>query len=160
MAATLVWKLTGGAANADPNASIGGVRSSVSLSGTALNNLFDDVSPSEASAGDTEYRAIDLVNTGDAASAGTVVYMSTETTSAGTALDMGIEASPINSTMSIAGESIAPAGVSFAHYTSGSKLSLPAIAAGSCCRVWFKRIVGASTGNLANDQGTFTIEYA
>ena len=160
MAATLVWKLTGGAANADPNASLGGVRSSVSLSGTALNNLFDDVAPGEASAGDTEYRAIDLVNTGDAASAGTVVYMSTETTSTGTALDMGIEASPINSTLSIVDESTAPAAVSFAHYTSASKLSIPAIAAGSGCRVWFKRIVGASTGNLANDQGTFTVEYA
>lgn len=160
MAANLVWKLTGGASNSDPNASLGGTPSSVSLSGTALNNLFDDVSPSEASAGDTEYRAIDLVNTGDAASAGTVVYMSTETTSTGTALNMGIEASPINSTLSIVNESTAPAGVSFAHYTSGSKLSLPAIAAGSRCRVWFERIVGASTGNLANDQCTFTVEYA
>ena len=160
MAATLVWKLTGGAANADPNASLGGTRSSVSLSGTALNNLFDDVSPAESSAGDTEYRALDLYNSGDATAGGVVVFMSTETASSGTSLDFGVDASPINSNLSVVDESTAPAGVSFSHYTTGSKLSLPDIAASGGCRVWFKRIVGASTGNLNPDQGAFTAEYA
>lgn len=160
MAAILVWRLTGGASNSDPNASLGGVRSSNALSATALNNLFDDVSPAESAAGDTEYRALDLYNSGDATAGGVVVYMSTETTSAGTQLDFGIEASPINSTLSIADESTAPAAVSFSRYTSGSKLSLPDIAASSGCRVWFRRVVGAATANLNPDQGTFTVEYA
>lgn len=160
MAATLVWQLTGGASNSDPNASLGGVRSSNALSATALNNLFDDVSPAESSAGDTEYRALDVYNSGNATAGGVVVYMSTETTSSGTQLDFGIEASPINSSLSIAGESAAPAGVSFSHYTTGSRLSLPDIAAGSGCRVWFRRVVGAATPNLNPDQGTFTVEYA
>ena len=160
MAAILVWRLTGGASNSDPNASLGGVRSSNALSATALNNLFDDVSPAESAAGDTEYRALDLYNSGDATAGGVVVFMSTETTSSGTQLDFGIEASPINSSLSVANESTAPAGVSFAHYTSGSKLSLPDIAASSGCRVWFRRVVDAGAANLNPDQGTFTAEYA
>lgn len=160
MAATLVWRLTGGASNSDPNASLGGVRSSNALSATALNNLFDDVSPAESAAGDTEYRALDLYNSGDATAGGVVVFMSTETTSSGTQLDFGIEASPINSSLSVVNDSTAPAGVSFSHYTSGSKLSLPDIAASSGCRVWFRRVVGAATANLNPDQGTFTAEYA
>lgn len=160
MAATLVWRLTGGASNSDPNASLGGARSSNNVSGTAPNNIFDDVSPAEASAGDTEYRAIDLYNSGDAAATGVVLFNSTETTSSGTTLDFGIEASPIDSTTSIANESTAPIGVSFSHPTSDSKLSIPNIAAGSGARVWVRRVVSAATTNTSNDEGTFTVEYA
>lgn len=160
MAATLQWRLTGGASNSDPNASLGGTRSSQSLSGTALNNLFDDVSPAEASSGDTEYRAIDLYNYGDTTATLITFWWSTETSSSGTTVDNALEASPINSTTSITNESTAPAGTTFAHYTSGSKLSIPDIAAGSGCRVWFKRIVSSSTGNTSNDAGAFTVEYA
>jgi hypothetical protein len=160
MAATLVWRLTGGAANSNPNLSLGGTRSSNALSATAMNNLFDDVSASEASSGDTEYRAIDLYNSGDAAATSITFWQSTETSSSGTTLDNGIEASPIDSTTSISTEATAPTGVSFAHYDSGSKLTIPEIAAGSACRVWFRRVVNSSTGNTSNDAGAFTVEYA
>jgi len=160
MAATLVWRLTGGAGNSDPNASLGGVRSSTVLSGTALNNLFDDVSAAEASAGDIEYRALDLYNSGDAAATSVTFWQSTETSSTFTTLDNGMEASPMDSSLSVINESTAPAAVSFSHYTSGSKLDISNIAAGSSCRVWFKRIVTAGATNTSSDQGTFTVEYA
>lgn len=160
MAATLVYRLTGGASNSDPNASLGGASSSVAVSGTAMNNLFDDVAEGEASAGDTEYRAIDVRNTGDATATVVKIYMSVETTSASTQIDMGIEASPLGSTTSIADESTAPAGVTFAHYNSGSQLSLPDIAAGTYCRVWLRRVVSAAAGNTSNDQGTIYTAYA
>lgn len=160
MAATLAWKLTGGASNSDPNTSLGGARSSVSVSGAALNNIFDNVTPSEASSGDSEYRAIDLLNTGDTTATGVVLYNSVETTSSGTTLDFGIEASSVNSTTSIANESTAPAGVTFSHPVTGSRLTLPDIPAGSGVRVWVRRVVSAATGNTSNDQGTFTVEYA
>lgn len=160
MASILKMHLTGGASNADPALALGGASSSVELSATPLNNLFDNVSADEASAGDTEYRAIDVKNSGDASAAGVQIYMNPETTSAGTALDMGIEASPLGSTTSIANESTAPAGVTFAHYTTGSRLSLPDIAAAAYCRVWVKRIVTAGAGNLANDTGTLNVDYA
>ena len=160
MAATLEFHLTGGAANADPALALGGVHSSVALSGTAMNNLFDDVSPAEATAGDTEYRAIDITNTGDATSTVTKIFMDPETSSTSTQLDMGIEASPLGSTLSIANESTAPAGVTFAHYNAASKLTLPDIAAGAYCRVWVRRVVAATAPNTANDSGTFNLEYA
>ena len=160
MAATLAFQLSGGASNADPNASLGGTHSSVALSGTAMNNLFDDVSPAEATAGDTEYRAIDVTNTGDATGVVVKIFMDPETSSASTALDMGIEASPLGSTLSIADETTAPAGVTFAHYTSASKLTLPDIAAAAYCRVWVRRVVTAGATNTASDSGTINVEYA
>ncbi len=52
MAADLIFTLTGGASNSDPDASLGGVGSSQELSGTPLNNLFDNVEPDEATSGE------------------------------------------------------------------------------------------------------------
>lgn len=49
---------SGGASNSDPLSSLGGTESSVALSGTSLNNLFDDVTGAQASAGNTEYRCL------------------------------------------------------------------------------------------------------
>jgi hypothetical protein len=66
MAAVLKLYLTGGASNADPDASLGGVMSSEELSETPLNNLFDDIDPNQAEVGVTEYRALGLYNDGDA----------------------------------------------------------------------------------------------
>jgi len=60
MAATLEFRLTGGSSNSDPDQSLGGVTSSNEISSTAMNNLFDNVTPTEASSGDVEYRAIDI----------------------------------------------------------------------------------------------------
>jgi hypothetical protein len=160
MAATIAFQLTGGAANSDPNASLGGVHSSQALSGTAMNNLFDDVDPAEATAGDVEYRAIDLTNTGNALATVVKAFMDPDSSSADTALAFGIEASPVGSTLSIANESTAPAGVSFANYTSASKLTIPDIPAGNYARLWIRRTVTAAAGNTSNDQGTIKVEYA
>ena len=55
--------LSGGAANSDPRLSIGGAKSSVEVSATALNNLFDDVTGTEAGTGVTRYRCIYIQNT-------------------------------------------------------------------------------------------------
>lgn len=160
MAATLQFNLTGGASNSNPALALGGTHSSVQLSATALNNLFDNVSPSEASAGDIEYRAIDVTNVGNATATSAAMYMSTDTSSTSTELDFGMVASPINSVESIANESTAPATVSFAHYNSGSKLTLPDIAAGSYCRLWVRRTVTAGATNTSSDQGTLAVDYA
>ena len=58
----LKWYYSGGAANDDPAASLGGVISSEVVLET-LNGLFDDVSGAEAVAGDTEYRCVYVKNT-------------------------------------------------------------------------------------------------
>jgi len=158
MAAILEFRYTGGATNSDPNLSLGGTSSSVQLSTTALNNLFDDVSPAEASAGDVEYRAIDIYNSGTATATVVSVYVDPETTSLDTQLDLGPDA--LGSTLSITDESTAPTNITFAHYNAVNKLSVVDIPAGSYFRIWVKRIVNAGAANLANDQATLNVEYA
>lgn len=61
-AASLKLYYSGGATNSDPSLSLGGAKSSVALSVTALNNLFDDVTGDEADAGHTEYRCLYFQN--------------------------------------------------------------------------------------------------
>lgn len=51
-----------GAAQADPAASLGNYRSSTQITSGALNNLKDDTTGAEASAGDTEYRCVCIKN--------------------------------------------------------------------------------------------------
>ena len=66
VAGDLIKSLTGaasdGAAQADPDASFGGYRSATTITDDTDNNLFDDVSGAEASAGDTEYRCLVIQN--------------------------------------------------------------------------------------------------
>lgn len=152
MAATIQFRLT--------TNNLGGAATSTQLSSTAMNNLFDNVTPDEATAGDNEYRALDLYNAGDATAAAVTCYCN-GTTSAGTDILFAIEASPTSSTTAIATESTAPTiSGSFTAYTSASKLTLPDIAAGAYVRLWIKRTVSASTGNLATDTTTLSVEYA
>lgn len=158
MAATLQLHLTGGASNSDPDASLGGVHSSNQISATALNNLFDNVSAAEASAGDTEYRALDLYNAGDAGAVSVQVW-SDGTTSADTDMEIGAEGTA-DTTTSVADESTAPGGVTFGVRRSGSELSTIDIPTGSYVRLWFKRVVSAAAGNIASDSDTIRWSYA
>lgn len=142
---------------------LGGAATVTQISATALNNIFDDIAAAEASAGDTEYRAIDVYNDGASTITGVDIYMSAATSSADTQLDMGIEDTPanaLNSTKSIADESTAPTTVTFANRTSGSPLSLPDIPSGEYVRVWLRRVVQAGATNTSNDQGTIEAVYA
>lgn len=156
MAATLQLFLTGGAGNSNPNASLGGIRSNTQVSGTPLNNLFDDVQPGEAVAGDIEYRAVDIYNSGDASAVVVKVYIDPDTPSPKTELDLGLD----STTQSVANENTAPTDVSFSHYTPSSKLSVSDIAAGAAQRLWLRRTVQAGAANMANDGTTIKIEYA
>lgn len=156
----LIYRLTGGGGNADPNASLGGATSSVAVSGTPMNNLFDDVDAGEAAGGDSEYRAISIVNTGGTPVTNVSMYLSVETPSASTDLQFWLEGVDPVAPLSVVNESTAPAGSTFQKYTSGAKLSIGTINAGSYARVWIKRIVNAACPSSSNDQGTITVEGA
>lgn len=158
MASNLVWKLTGGAANASLSASLGGTVSSVAVSGSPMNNLFPNVTASQATAGLTDYRAFDLVNTGDAAAVGTLLWFDAETSSTDTTLQFGLDA--LDSSLSIADGLTAPVGISFSEPNAGAPLNVGDIPAGHGFRVWFKRIVTAGAANTSSDLATFTWEYA
>ena len=164
MAAILEFRLTGGGSNSDPDASLGGAMSSNQLSATAMNNLFDNVTPTEASDGDVEYRAIDIYNSGDEAAISGEIYMDTETSSADSQLDFyndGTTHDGSDQGDTIADESTEPDGASWSHYTSASKLALPtSIAASEATRLWIRRTISAAATNTANDQCTIAVEYA
>jgi len=158
MAAHLTWMLTGGTDNTDPDLSLGGIRSATPLGPAGANNIFDDVHWDEAAAGDVEYRALDLVNDGDAAAKIVSVWLDPNTSSADTTLDLGPDA--LESVKSIADESVLPAGVVFSDYGPASKCSLPNIPAGQGFRLWFRRTVQAGAANTADDGAALMWEYA
>lgn len=163
MAATLEIRLTGGPDNTDPDASLGGAMSSVTMETSGVNNLFDNVTPQEAVNGDEEYRAIDIYNSGDATAQSVAVYISEETSSNSTYLDFyndGTTHDGSDQGDAIADEDTEPTGATWSHNLSDSKLSLPDIPVSEATRLWIRRTVVAGADNTTNDNGTFTTEYA
>lgn len=159
IAGDFVTRLSGGAANSDANASLGGAKSST-VASASVDALFDQVSASEASAGDTEYRCVYLHNGGSVTMFSAVVWISANTPSGSTTLDIGVGTAAVNGTeQTVANESTAPAGVSFsAPASQGAGLALGDIPAGQHKAIWLRRTVSASAPASAND--TFTLGYA
>ena len=139
---------------------LGGAATATELSSTAMNNLFDDVTSAEASTGSVEYRALDVYNDQGAGVVSVDIYMSAETSSSDTVIDLGIEASPVGSTTALADEGTAPSGVTFVHADSGSHLSLPDISSAAYVRVFVRRTVSSSATNTSADTGTLEVTYA
>jgi len=179
MAAILEYRLTGGSTNSDPNNSLGGVMSDTSIdSSTAMNNLFDNVTPDEASNGDVEYRAIDLYNSGDASGELIEMWIDSKTSSPDTQLEIayddsakdGSDADSECHTSSWSGEAVADEGTAPSNSTSGfiqhlsdSKLAMPTsqkIPPSEAVRVWVKRVVDSGAANTPSDSATLAIQYA
>jgi hypothetical protein len=160
MVAAIEFRLNGGSSNSDPDASLGGDMSSVELSGTALNNLFDDVDESEASSGDIEYRAFDIYNAGDEQADGVTLWIDDETSSGDTAIDVGIDPT---ATQTLPNESTAPDDptVTFSHPVSeGGALDCGDIAASAAVRIFVRRTVDSSAVNTNNDLCGITVRFA
>lgn len=145
----IIYRLSGGATNADPLLSIGGIKSSVASSAT----IFDDVSSTEAAAGDTEYRLIYVHNAHATLSYQTAaIWIQTQTPSASTDIAIGLAAAGLNGTeTAIANENTAPAGVVFsAPSTFGAGLALGTVPAGQHYGVWVKRTVTAGATSISD----------
>lgn len=148
-----VTRLSGGAANAVGNASIGGAKSSV-VASTAIDGLFDAVAAGEAVVGRVEYRCVYLHNANATdPMINAKMWVQSDTPLAGTALEIGVGAAVVNATeTAIADEATAPAGVVFsAPASAGAGLSLGTILAGQHKSIWFKRNVTAGAGSSTND---------
>ncbi|WP_020408936.1 hypothetical protein [Hahella ganghwensis] len=148
--AEIKYYLSGGAANSDPAASLGGAKSSVEVD---PNTLFDDVSSSEASAGDVEYRCIYVENTnGTDSLVSAAAWISSNTASADTTLDIGLGTSAIDGTEQTVGdEDTAPAGVTFsAPADKASGLSIGDLAAGEHKAIWLRRTVNSSAASSSD----------
>jgi hypothetical protein len=151
-----ITRLSGGASNSDPNASLGGVISSSAAPGS----LFDDVSAAEAEAGRVEYRCVYLRN---ASATDTMiaaaVYVASDTPLESTSVALGVGTSAVNgSEPTVASETAAPAGVTFsAPATPATGLALGNIPPGQHRAFWVRRTVDAESGSSASD--TWQIGY-
>lgn len=160
---------TGSAGNSTastPAASLGKYISTTQVSGTALNNLFDDVSGDENAALESEYRCIFIHNNHATLTWQNVVVWTSGAVSGGADAAIAVDniaASAIGSASAqaaeIATEDVAPSGVgTFSAPTSkASGLSVGNIGPGQCRAIWVKR---TTTNSAAiNNDGT-TIELA
>jgi hypothetical protein len=148
------YRLSGGAANADPAASLGGAKSSVEIGA----DLFDDVASGESAAGDTEYRCVYVHNNhGSLTMESSKIWIQVNTPSPDTTIAIGAGTAAINATeQTVADESTAPSGVSFSSPSSeGTSVSLGNIPAGQHKAVWIRRTVTA--GASAYNSDTFTL---
>jgi len=147
------YRLSGGASNASPAASLGGAKSST----TAGAAIFDDVSSAEATAGDVEYRCVYVHNAHASLSLiGAVLFILTNTPSTSTTVDVGLGTSAVNGTeQTVADESTAPSGVTYsAAANQAAGIALGDIPAGQSRAVWVRRTISAGAAAV-NDTFTF-----
>ena len=151
------YRMSGGAANSDPAAALGGAMSSTAFT---ANSIFDDVSSAEATAGDAEYRCF-YVRNGHATLTLTSakVFIQAQTSSADTDIAIALDGVGVNGTAETVGnESTAPTGESFsqpASYAAG--LSLGNLAPGDYYPVWVRRTVNAGAA-AATDTWTIRVQ--
>lgn len=154
------FRLSGGASNTDPNASLGGAKSNTQIAEATLHNLFDIVSSAEALSGDTEYRCFYIHNNhGSLTLENAKVYIETNTPSVDTSVEIGLGAAAVNGTeTAIANESQAPAGVTFSTPSQGSPLVIGNIPPGQHKAVWVKRIVNEGAQAYNSDNVVIKVE--
>lgn len=138
------YRLSGGAANSNPNASLGGAKSSEAMP----TGLFDAASSAEAAAGLVEYRCIYIHNAhGTLTAIGPRIWLQANTPSATTTIDIGIGTSAQGGTeQTVGAEATAPSGVTFSAPTDyAGGIALGDIPAGGHRAVWLRRTVNAGT---------------
>lgn len=162
----IVWRLSGGAGNTSPAASLGGAMGTVAgaiITPTkTFNSIFDDLSGAETAAGDVNYRCIYATNThGTLGLTTPKLVLSTNVGNIKDMIDVGLDLVGVNGEAdAIVNEATAPdPAVTFSHacvdYANGLAFSA-ALAAGQKAAVWIRRTVTAGMG--ADDDENWTME--
>lgn len=144
------YRLSGGAANSNDEASLGGIKSNTTVSGTVL----DDVSGAESAAGSVEYRCFYVHNNHATLSLTlAAIYFQALTLGVGHAVAIGVGSAAINGTeQTVANETTVPVGVAFSSpVTLGTALALGSIPAGQHKAVWVRRTVTGGSAASANN---------
>lgn len=163
-ASDIVFRLTttsgsaGDSTAGTPATSLGKYAATTAITTATLNNLWDDVSGAEASAGDIEYRAIAVLNNHASLTLQNAqIYISSQTAGGGT-IDIGLDPVAVSAKGSasaqgtnIANESTAPASVTFSSPSSGSPLTIGDMAPGTVKMIWLRRTVSAGASALNPD---------
>jgi len=156
----LLFCLSGGVANSDPNASIGGIKSATTITDGVLNNLWDDVSAAEASAGDVEYRGILLMNTNTTLTLSNArVWISATTSAPGDEWAITTDSfntNTANSMSSCTDENSAPAGADGTWAAYGTTLTLGEIGPTKSWGIWIRRSVSAAATSYASNSASIT----
>ncbi len=155
VAGDIHYRLSGGAGNTDPAASLGGVMSTSTDAGT---NLFEDIDGPTAQTGHTDYRGVYIYNAhGSLTYQAVRVWVSTDTPSPDTDADIALADEAVGNDMeTIANDVTAPVGPVFANtavsYATG--LVIGDIPNGSRKGVWVKRVINAGAAAYAD---SFTV---
>lgn len=166
VAADIVWRLSGGAGNTNPSASLGGAMSTAAggiITPTkTFNSVFDDLSGAETAAGDVNYRCIYATNThGTLGLTTPKLVLSANVANIKDMIDVGLDLVGVNGTAdTIVNEVTAPdPAVTFSHacvdYANGLALSAT-LAVGQKVAIWIRRTVTAGMG--ADDDENWTTE--
>lgn len=160
----IVFRLSGGAANTSPDASLGGARSTAGggiITTDTLNNVWDNVSGAEGAAGDIEYRCIYVLNTnGTLTYTAPKIWISADTTSTDDEIDIGLGSSAVNGTeQTVANESTAPTAVTFSHPTTfAGGLATNDLPAGQHKAIWIRRTVNTNAAAANANPYTLSIQ--
>ena len=161
-ATDILYRYSGGSSNTVADSCLGGVMStSTEITTNVTHNAFDQVSGSESLAGDTEYRGFYCLNNHVSLTAqNTVLYISSNTSSTSTSLEMALAGEGLNATMeTVANENTAPVGETFtSQSTYATGLSMGNIPAGQRYGFWLKRIVNSSAPAMNDDTCTINID--
>lgn len=180
---SLTGAASNGGAQTDPNASLGNYRSSTEVTDNSDNNVFDDVSGSEASAGDTEYRCLAVQNKhGSLELQNAKVFLSDSNIGAGNTISFAVEVPATanltdGNAQTVGDESTAPTVNTTAHNGVGSGISnwstATTYAAGVAINIgahdanlgvdevifiWLKRVIGASAAAAAAVNFVFSVQ--
>jgi hypothetical protein len=149
------YHLSGGSSNTDPNASLGGVRSSTQVVDNTSDNLFDDVTGAEHTAGRVDYRCIYVRNAHATLTlTAAVVWIASDTTGADSDISIAVGTAAINGTEQTISDAItAPTGVSWsdAAVSRATGLALGDIPATQHKAVWVRRTISAGSTPQAAD---------
>ena len=150
--------LSGGASNTNPNASLGGVISTTEVTDNTLNNLFDDVTGDEHTAGDIEYRAFYFKNASAETGSNAKIWIESNTTATDDTIEIGIESASGSPIQTISDESTAPIGISFSTANGQiNALTIGTMTAGTVYGVWVKRTVTAGSTPQATDTAVLKV---
>lgn len=143
------FRQSGGAANANDDASLGGAKSSVAAS----NSMLDDLSGAESAAGSVEYRCVYVHNNhGTLSMVNAVIFLLAQALGSGHAVAIGVGTAAVNGVeQTVANEATAPAGVTFSTPTTlGAALALGTIPPGQHKAIWIRRTVTGGSAASAN----------
>lgn len=159
LAGDIDFHLSGGAANADPDASLGGIISNSQIVDAGLHNLFDIVDGAESAAGDAEYRCCYVRNNSAQTLFNAYVFVASESPSVGSDELIGLGSSGVNGVeQSVGDEQTAPAGVTFAQANGvGNALAIGDLPAGQHMAIWIRRDISPGASAYDNDVLTLTV---